>query len=194
MFNSSFSTKLQSESDNNLVKLAQSGNEEAYSALVGRYIFLVRNCANNYFSDTLDFDDLMQEGLIGLMNAVNAFELNCNTSFFTFARLCIDRNIISAVRKSFRKKQIPQSMLTCLDDNPSLIANDVYFGNPESAMIAREDFEKLKKSIFAKLSSKEMEVLNLYLQGLTYEKIAEKLKISAKSVDNALQRLRAKLR
>ena len=136
MFNSSFSTKLQSESDNNLVKLAQSGNEEAYSALVGRYIFLVRNCANNYFSDTLDFDDLMQEGLIGLMNAVNAFELNCNTSFFTFARLCIDRNILSAVRKALSKKQIPKSALVFIEEQADF--EDFSKSNPEDIFFLQE--------------------------------------------------------
>lgn len=190
-------------SDNELVTLAQQGEEDAYSVLVGRYIFLVRNCASGYFSDQLDFDDIMQEGFIGLMNAVSAFDSSCETSFATFARLCINRNIISAVRRTLRKKQIPQSMLVFLDDDNSCTNNSntkisslkaANNDEPETAVINKESFSKLKSTIFLKLSKTEITVLKAYLSGKSYEQIANQMGISQKSVDNAMQRLRKKLK
>ena len=182
-------------SDNELVELAQKGDSNAYSVLVGRYIFLVRNCASGYFSDSLDFDDLMQEGFIGLMNAVRFFDCGCNAKFSTFAKLCVDRNIISAVRKSLRKKQIPKSMMIFIDDNESDgVVTAVTADEPETAVIDKEDYIRLRESIANKLSKTEFNVLLAYLTGQSYESIAEKLGISQKSVDNAMQRVRSKLR
>lgn len=190
-------------SDNELVILAQQGEDDAYSVLVGRYIFLVRNCASGYFSDSLDFDDIMQEGFIGLMNAVAAFDSNCGASFATFAKLCINRNIISAVRRTLRKKQIPKSMLVFLDDEKSGANSgetkiaDLKAANsdePENAVIDKESFVRLKSAIFSKLSKTEFSVLKGYLSGKSYEQIANQMGISQKSVDNAMQRLRKKLK
>ena len=190
-------------SDNELVTLAQQGEKDAYSVLIGRYIFLVRNCASGYFSDQLDLDDIMQEGFIGLMNAVEAFDSGCEASFATFARLCINRNIISAVRRTLRKKQIPQSMLVFLDDDNSCVdsgstkISGLKASNsdePETAVINKENFSKLKSAIFSKLSKTEITVLQAYLSGMSYEQIARQTGVSLKSVDNAMQRLRKKLK
>ena len=93
-------------SDENLVEKCKQNDQEAYSFLVMRYLFVVRSRAAAYKGE-IDFEDLVQEGLIGLMNAVNYFDKSFGTSFSTFATLCIDRNILSAVRKTLSKKQIP---------------------------------------------------------------------------------------
>lgn len=180
-------------SDNELASAAQKGDSKAYSVLVGRYIFLVRNCAGGYFSDSLEFDDLVQEGFIGLMNAVKGFDPNCNTAFSTFAKLCIERNIISAVRKTLRKKQIPSSMLVFIDDDSYDNVAPADTANPENAVLNKEAYEKLKNDIFSKLSKTELNVLRAYLSGSSYEQIAEKLNISVKAADNAMQRIRKKL-
>ena len=95
--------------DNKLIALCRQKNEEAYSALVGRYLFAVRFRASCYVGSDIDLEALVQEGLIGLINAVKNYSEDFDTSFATFAHLCIDRNIISAVRKSLAKKQIPKS-------------------------------------------------------------------------------------
>lgn len=182
---------LRSLNDEKLAMLSKNGNHDAFSVLVGRYVFTVRNRASSYSGSGIDFEDLVQEGTIGLMYAVNAFEPEIGTGFYTLARLCIDRKIISAVRSTFRKKQIPQSSLVFLDDFDSHnLSKD---SNPESVIIEREDLELLYKKIFSKLTDLELEVLKLYLSGYTYEGIASALECSVKSVDNALQRLRRKL-
>lgn len=180
-------------SDNELVAAAQRGDNEAYSAVIGRYIFLVRNCAGGYFSDSLEFDDLVQEGFIGLMNAVKGFDPDCNTAFSTFAKLCIERNIISAVRKTLRKKQIPSSMLVFIDDDSYDKIAPADTANPETAVLNKEAYDRLKEDIFSKLSKTELKVLQAYLSGSSYEQIAAKLNLSVKAVDNAMQRIRKKL-
>lgn len=180
-------------SDNELAAAARKGDSNAYSALVGRYIFLVRGCAGGYFSDSLEFDDLVQEGFIGLMNAVKGFDPDCNTAFSTFAKLCIERNIISAVRKNLRKKQIPSSMLVFIDDDSCDNIAPAETANPETAVLNKEAYDRLKNDIFSKLSKTELMVLKHYLSGSSYEQIAAKLGISVKAVDNAMQRIRKKL-
>lgn len=187
------SSKFQRLSDNKLAAAAQKGDSEAYSALIGRYIFLVRNCAGGYFADSLEYDDLVQEGFIGLMNAVKSFDSECSTAFSTFAKLCIERNIISAVRKTLRKKQIPSSMLVFIDDESYNNVAQADSANPETEMLNKEAFKKLKTDIFSKLSKTELTVLNHYLSGKSYEQISALANISVKSVDNAMQRIRKKL-
>lgn len=186
------SNKYQNSDDNELIVLCRNGDEEAYSALVGRYLFTVRSRASVYDKSGIDFEDLVQEGFIGLMNAVKCYENNFGTSFSTFAYLCIDRNILSAVRKSIAKKQIPKSALVFIEDNYGL--QDSGQDNPESVVISKENIKILRQRITEKLSKTEQKVLNLYLMGYSYEKTAEKLGCSQKSVDNAIQRLRKKLK
>ena len=109
--------KLHSLDDEKLIALCRIGDDEAYSVLIARYLFTVRKRASVYENSGIDFEDLVQEGFIGLLNAVKYYENNFDTSFSTFAYLCIDRNILSAVRKSLTKKQIPKSALVFIEDN-----------------------------------------------------------------------------
>lgn len=183
-------TDYHSLSDTELIAAARGGDSGAYSALVSRYLFVVRKRAANYYSDEFDFDDLMQEGFIGLLNAIRGYDESAPASFSTFARLCIDRSMISAVRRGLRKKQIPRSMLVALGDEDAPLQG----GDPEEAVIDKEDLLTLRRRIDKTLSDRERQVLSLYLEGRNYGEIAERLGISQKSVDNALSRLRAKLR
>lgn len=187
-------TDMHGVSNNELAYLAQNGCSEAYSVLTGRFIFLVRNCAGGYFSDSLDAEDLVQEGFIGLMNAVMSFDPKCGAAFSTFAKLCIDRQIISAVRKSLRKKRIPQSMLVFIGDDTVHSMTAAGADEPENALIMRENYQALLSDIAAKLSKTESDVLRLYLAGKSYDEIAQRLGISKKSADNAMQRVRKKLK
>ncbi|MBQ4156185.1 MAG: sigma-70 family RNA polymerase sigma factor [Clostridia bacterium] len=184
--------KIHSLDDEQLIALCRIGDDEAYSVLVARYLFTVRNRASVYNNSGIDFEDLVQEGFIGLLNAVKCYESNFDTSFSTFAYLCIDRNILSAVRKSLAKKQIPKSALSFIEDEQNLQEN--ISRSPEEILIAKENLSAMKQKIAEILSDTERKVLDLYLLGYSYSKIAEKLELSEKSVDNAIQRMRKKLK
>ena len=205
--------KIHSLDDEQLIALCRIGDDEAYSVLVARYLFTVRNRASVYNNsgihidlyvdgekavevkderEEIKFEDLVQEGFIGLLNAVKCYESNFDTSFSTFAYLCIDRNILSAVRKSLAKKQIPKSALSFIEDEQNLQEN--ISRSPEEILIAKENLSAMKQKIAEILSDTEREVLDLYLLGYSYSKIAEKLELSEKSVDNAIQRMRKKLK
>lgn len=179
-------------SDEKLVNACKNGDDDAYSALIGRYLLAVRARAYAYDKSAIDFEDLVQEGLIGLMNAVKYYDSSFGASFSTFAYLCIDRNIMSAVKKSLSKKQIPKSALVFIDQTSDFESN--HSDNPEIALISKENIDLLKTKITKKLSNMEQSVLKLYLNGNSYDEIAKILKISQKSVDNAMQRLRKKLK
>ena len=184
--------KIHSLDDENLIALCRVGDDEAYSALIARYLFTVRNRASVYNNSGIDFEDLVQEGLIGLLNAVKNYESSFDTSFSTFAYLCIDRNILTAVRKSLAKKQIPKAALSFIEDEALL--HESVEQSPEAVLISKENISLMKQKIAEKLSITERQVLDLYLLGYSYQKIAEKLEISEKSVDNAIQRMRKKLK
>lgn len=186
------SLKFQNCNDEELISLCKSGNQDAYSTLVGRYLFAVRSRASIYDKSGIDFEDLVQEGFIGLMNAVNAYDNDFGTSFSTFAFLCIDRKILDAVKKSLSKKQIPKHALVFLEDNFDIQGSKS--DNPESVVISKENLSNLKQKIAKSLSKKEQEVLNLYLIGCSYQDISKRLSCSQKSVDNAMQRIRKKLK
>ena len=157
-------------SDRTLAAMAASGDEEAEAALVARYFPLVRSRAAAFLAaGESGFEDLCQEGMIGLLAAVRAYEGE-KSSFPTFARLCIDRMLSAVHRGDTRKKRIPR------------------------ILIEREAFERLKLRVQQNLTELESTVLSDYVGGRSYEEIAARRGISAKAVDNALQRIRRKLR
>ncbi len=181
--------------DEQLAEQAKNGDSAAYDALLRRYVFLVHSRAAGYKGSNVDFEDLVQEGMIGLMHAVAGYDKDCGASFQTFARLCIDRNIISAVRATLRKKQIPKNSLVSIDDaGEPANTGDRHAQNPENVVIAKEELALLYQKIFASLNDFELGVLKLYLAGCSYRSIAEKFGCSYKAVDNAMQRLRRKLK
>ncbi|MBQ2676088.1 MAG: sigma-70 family RNA polymerase sigma factor [Clostridia bacterium] len=190
---SDFSEKdLRQATDEELCALSKKGNDDAFSALVGRYIFTVHDRASGYYGSGIDSDDLTQEGMIGLMSAVRCYDKDCGASFRTFAWLCIDRSIISAVRSTLRKKQIPSSSIVSIDDWDEPDLNNG--SDPEAVLIAKEDMNLLNEKIFNRLTDFELSVLKMYLGGYSYSSIASSLACPVKAVDNALQRLRRKLK
>ena len=152
-----------------------------------------------------DRDDLIQEGMIGLFKAIRDYDCGRDASFFTFADLCISRQMYSAVEASLRKKHIPLnsyvSLYTRIDEDDAssdatlenALASDTEL-NPEQQLIDRENVRLLEEAIEKQLSAVERQVLELYLTGMSYTEIAKVLNKDEKSTDNALQRAKTKLR
>ena len=148
-----------------------------------------------------DTDDLIQEGMIGLFKAIRDYREERETSFFHFAELCITRQIYSAIEASNRKKHAPLnsyvSFYSEVSEEGQPLAEYLESersDNPEQRMIDQENFELFLKKVRQSLSKMECEVLDDYLSGLNYQQIAEKMKKSPKAIDNALQRIKTKIR
>ncbi len=184
--------------DDALVPAARAGSEEALAELAGRYLPLVRSRAARFAGAPVDMEDLVQEGLIGFLKAVRSYDPGLGASFGTYAYLCIDRTILSAVRETQNKKKIPSSRLISFSDITSgLPFHELCSSSgvtPEEAAILREDVRQLESKIEHTLSGLERNVLHLYLGGHSYSDIAQRLQTTTKVVDNALQRVRHKLR
>ncbi len=181
--------------DEQLVRMAASGDSVAADRLCARYIPLVGLRASAFFdaSGVNGRDDLGQEGFIGLLEAMRRYDENVGASFKTFAVLCIDRRMTSVIRASMRKKKVPESALVRFDDDgvSEIIAGEG--DNPESRVIALDEYESLCNRIKSVSSEFEGKVLALFLRGMSYQMIAAELSSTEKAVDNALQRVRKKL-
>ena len=173
-----------------LVLAAQKGDHAAFSRLIADMLPLVRRQSAKYKSILLDSDDLLQEGLLGLMTAVRTYRPGGEASFPTYARVCVNNRIRSALRKVSGAKRVPENELVPWEDNlgaaPSL--------SLEEMQDLREECKQILDAIETGLSATEKSVLKLFLSGLSYCEIAEKIGSSPKSVDNALQRVRHKLK
>lgn len=176
-------------SDNELISLCRDSNPVAETVLISRYIPMVSKRVSVLCSaSSLDRDDLVQEGLIAVFAAIKSFDLSLS-SFSTFARICVDRALIDIVRSEHAKKQIPDALLTSFEelDVPAVVT-------PELAFIQKEKFLRLYEKFHEILSAFECGVLKAYLTGMSYEEIANSLSTSPKSVNNALTRIRRKLK
>ena len=185
--------------DEALVASAQQGDGAAYDILISRYVSFVKSRAFGYRDSGVEPEDLAQEGMIGLMMAIRSYREGLGASFRTYAGLCIDRAIISAVRVTLRAKMIPASSMIPidgLDENGKPFSEQLagWDGDPESALIARDERINLRKRFAGILSDLELDTLMLYLGGCSYEEIARRLDSTPKAVDNALQRVRRKLK
>ena len=185
--------------DNELQRLAANGDRAAEEALAGRYMQLVRVCARPLFLAGGDSEDLSQEGMFGLLSAIREYNPAQGVSFRSFAEHCIRMRLFSAVKSASRLKHLPlnDSMpLEQLSDDPSSqlsAAPEIFRRSPEDLVLARESKEELKELCERRLSRLEKQVLDLYLEGLSYRDIARRLQREDKSVDNAVQRIRRKL-
>ena len=186
-------------SDVDLLSLASSGENKAEEALAERYMRLVRACARPLFLAGGDSEDLIQEGMFGLLNAIRQFDPGTGVQFHTFAEHCIRMRLLSAVRSASRLKHLPLNdglSLEQLSEDPGaqLSASlEIFRRSPEDLVLARESKEELY-AVFAQcLSKMERQVLERYLDGLSYREIAQELKKDEKSIDNAVQRIRRKL-
>lgn len=185
--------------DDQLSQRLRQGEKRAFDALVTRYASLIRRKASAYRQTGLEEEDLIQEAVLGLLSAAESYDDQAGASFRTFAGLCIERRLLTACRSAARQKHIPLNQYVSLNDEidrklvESQLAS-IDLMNPENLVISREDMERERRRIEQTLSGLEFKVLALYLSGRTYEEIAEKLTVSPKAVDNALQRIRRKLR
>ena len=177
---------------------AAEGEREAEEALVGRYMQLVRACARPFFLAGGDSEDLIQEGMFGLLSAVRQYDPENGASFHTFAEHCIRKRILSAIRSASRMKHFPLNdglSLEQLSEEVSLpfAAIPAFQPSPEELVLARESTIELFSAFHDRLSGLEKKVLDLFLDGLSYQDIAQRLGKDAKAVDNAVQRIRRKM-
>ncbi len=178
-------------SDTQLLRLYKNGNQTAFQQLAIRYIFIIRAKAYNLYNKGVESEDLFQEGLLALHYAACSFDENGDVPFSTYAGVCVRNRLISAVRTANTNKNRINNISVYLDDTES---NSYSLNDPENILIIREDLEKLTDYIKTNLSKTELRVLSLYLDGSSYNKIASVLGITKKSCDNAMQRVRKKLK
>ena len=189
--------------DHYLVALAKEGKPDAYDSIVRRYRGFVRLKASSYFLLGGESDDLIQEGLLGLYKAVRDYRTDRESSFRNFAELCITRQIITAVKTATRNKHTPLNQYVSFSQSPAAAGDsdstldDILPGptafDPVNQVIATEELASLVSCLSSVLSELESRVLSLYLDGYSYEVIAEKLDCDTKTVDNALQRVKRKV-
>ena len=189
--------------DHYLVALAKAGRTDAYDAIIRRYRGFVRLKASSYFLLGGEADDLIQEGLLGLYKAVRDYRTDRESSFRNFAELCITRQIITAVKTATRNKHTPLNQYVSFSQSPAAAGDsettldEVLPGptvnDPINQVISSEELESLVSCLSSVLSDLESSVLSLYLDGHSYEVVAERLDCDTKTVDNALQRVKRKV-
>ncbi len=173
--------------DEELVLKIKDGDNLSLQILIKRYISIITSKAKLYnFSG--DAEDLVQEGRIALYSAALSFDPELSR-FSTFANVCIERAMASYIRKFYRKKQIPNSAIVSLEASADVSSEQ----SPESVFIQKEGKELLAEGIKKELSEREYKILMLYLQGSSYEYIADKFGISVKTVNNSMYRARRKI-
>ena len=187
------------QEDECLVELVQHNNEDAFAQLLSRYLPLIQRKALRYAGYGIDNDDLFQEGTIGLLNAVRNFRQDGGASFKTFATACVERKMLSVRKGVFRQKQLPAKAMVSMDHPASGQLVESFLPrqmiiDPEERFIDRESYRSVLCMMDKVLSDLEHKVFQLYLSGRSYQEIAAGLGLSEKSVDNALQRIRRKLR
>jgi RNA polymerase sporulation-specific sigma factor len=196
------SSEFESRTDEEIVLKARSGNDRALEYLLIKYQNFVKSKAKSYFLIGADKEDIYQEGMIGLFKAIRDFKDDKLASFKVFAELCITRQIITAVKTATRQKHIPLNTYISLnkpiyDEESDRTLLDVISGikvsDPEELIIGKEELASIETQIGEVLSELEMEVLMSYLDGKSYQEIACDLDRHAKSIDNALQRVKRKL-
>ncbi len=189
-------------SDEDLCLRARGGDEMAIEALLYRYRHYARAKARSYFLAGADKEDIVQEGMIGLFKAIRDFQAEKNIAFRAFAELCITRQIITAIKTATRQKHQPLNSYISLnkpapgddEDRPLEEAIVLSAGSdPADLVISAEEIANIKESMGRLLSELETEVLQLYMDGKSYQEIADMLGRHVKSIDNALQRIKRKL-
>ena len=190
--------------DLQLVLKARNGDDAAMHALIRRYTGFVRLKASSYFLAGGDSEDLIQEGLVGLYKAVRDFRPDKETSFRSFAELCVTRQIITAIKTATRFKHAPLNTYVSFSHTPAGQEGDgdVTLGDalpgpsvndPSVRVISTEELQALVGCLSTTLSSLEADALRLYLEGSSYEQMAEELGCDTKTIDNALQRVKRKI-
>lgn len=188
--------------DEEIVMMAKLGDEKSQEYLINKYSNFVKVKAKSYFLIGADKEDICQEGMIGLYKAIRDFKPSKLASFKAFAEICITRQIITAIKTATRQKHIPLNTYVSLnkpiydeDSDRTLfdVVSSVEVSDPEELIISKEEVAKIRKNMLKVLSSLEIEVLESYLEGKSYQEIAKDLDRCSKSIDNALQRVKRKL-
>lgn len=188
--------------DEELVELVKQGSPTALDFLLGKYKYLVKAKARSYFLIGADREDIVQEGMIGLFKAIRDYREDKISSFRAFADICVTRQIITAIKTATRQKHLPLNSYVSLnrpifeeETDKTLIDILAVSGeiNPEEMMIDEEEMIFFQRKVGKILSPLEWEVLSSYLEGQSYQEIAEDLHKHVKAVDNALQRIKRKM-
>jgi RNA polymerase sporulation-specific sigma factor len=190
MFNKSFVDF----DDVKLCELCRNQDNSAWFLLMTRYYSVILKIAYKYVGNFLELDDLMQEGFLGLLNAVNNFDKNNQPNFKSYARVCITNKIKNYIKLSNSEKVKFFNNSISTENNKYETVADSRLKSPENIFIQKEDYLSLVKSINSDLSDFEKKVLNLYLDGFSYATISNNLNVSVKSINNAMVRIRQKLR
>jgi RNA polymerase sporulation-specific sigma factor len=191
------------DTDERLVELARSGDDTAIEKLLTRYRHYARAKARSYFLAGADREDIVQEGMIGLYKAIRDFDAAHNTAFRAFAELCITRQIITAIKTATRQKHQPLNSYVSLnrpvgpgEDEDRSLADSIEtleVADPAELVVSAEEVQTMKAQMDKVLSPFEIEVLEHYIDGKSYQQIADMLGRHVKSIDNALQRIKRKL-
>ena len=187
--------------DDEVAVLAQAGDGQALVFLLDKYKNFVRAKARSYFLIGADHEDIVQEGMIGLYKSIRDYKADKQTSFRAFAELCVKRQIITAIKTATRQKHVPLNSYVSLnkplyDEESDRTLLDIIEGrvtNPEDLFISQEGMDHIQKQIETLLADFEKQVLEAFLDGKSYQEIAEMLGRHVKSIDNALQRVKRQL-
>ena len=188
--------------DEQLAKQAQNGSLDAEEYLIRKYKEVVRTRSQLYFIMGADGEDVVQEGMIGLFKAIRSYDARRETSFHTFAELCINRQILTAIRQASRRKHSPLNTSVSLnrplsDEDPEGTLEETLRSDsntePEAQLMLKDVAKMIRSNEGNLFSAVELQVWNEYLQGKSYRQIAEDLGKSTKAVDNAMQRTKKKI-
>lgn len=191
----------ESTNDEELLQLIKDGDNDALEKLITKYKELVNMKVSKYFIIGAEKEDIYQEGMIGLYKAIKSYDFDKQNSFKTFANLCIERQLITAIKTSNRQKHMPLNSYLSLsasaydnEDDTELIEifNSRQTEDPLETITKKEYYKAIEDKIDQTLSDFEKEVLHRYAKGESYTTIAEKLDTPVKSIDNAIQRIRKK--
>ncbi|MGL4656057.1 MAG: RNA polymerase sporulation sigma factor SigH [Sarcina sp.] len=194
--------ELVEKTDEEIALEAKEGSNIAQEYIITKYENFIKAKAKSYFLIGADKEDIYQEGMIGLYKAIRDFKHEKEGTFKAFAELCITRQIITAIKTATRQKHIPLNTYVSLnkpiyeeDSERTLldVIDGIRITDPEALLIGKEEVADIEEQIKKVLSGLEMEVLNSYLDGKSYQEIAQDLDREAKSIDNALQRVKRKL-
>ena len=177
------------KTDEELITLYKSGDMDAFNILHKRYKNVILSYAHSVYCIGADLEDVIQEGVMGLLNAINYY--NGKSSFKNYVFLCVKTSIIKAVTRSFSNRNLPLNNAVSIDDCEAELNR--FSTNPEDEIIFKEKIELLLEKAKENLSPFELKVLGLFLKGYTYVEIGKKLDCSPKKCDNALQRIKKKL-
>ena len=188
--------------DEDIVTAIRQGDKSALNYLIDKYKTLVNSKVSKYYIIGAEKEDIVQEGLIGLYKAVKNFDAEKQNSFKTFANLCVERQLITAIKSSNRQKHLPLNSYLSLNQNAFdgedsdtellEVFNSNTIEDPLDTITKKEYYAKVETAIDKMLSDFEKKVLTRYIKGESYTEIAEKLDAPVKSVDNAIQRIRKK--